>query len=70
MTLFEYLQSCTLDDFVEWLYDWSNTIQDNVLNQIDASIAEQGQSLKRIEMSEELRKCIIRQGLESELRAT
>ena len=70
MRLFDYLQTCPLDDFVEWLYDWSDTIQNDILNQIDKSLAETGQSLSRIEFSEELRKGIIRQGLESEIHAT
>ena len=70
MTLFDYLQHCSKDEFVEWLYDWSNTIQDDILEQIDKSLLEQGQSLRRVELSEDLRKTIILQGLESELHAT
>ena len=70
MRLFDYLQHCSIEDFVEWLFEWSDQCEENVIEQIEKSLAEQGQHITKLQLSPELRKSIILQGLESEIHDT
>lgn len=70
MTLFDYLQHCSKDEFVEWMYEFAVATEDALAERLDEKLNEHGLTVDKVSLSPDLRKTIILQGLESELHAT
>lgn len=70
MTLFDYLQHCSKDEFVEWMYEFAVATEDSLAERLDEKLGEHGLTVDKVSLSPDLRKTIILQGLESELHAT
>lgn len=70
MILFDYLQHCSKDEFVEWLYEFAVATEDALAERLDEKLGEHGLTIDKVSLSSDLRKTIILQGLESELHAT
>ena len=51
MSIFEYLQTCSTEEFAEWLTEFQNQSEDNVIGQL----IKAGYEVTRIQLAKEIR---------------